>query len=237
MFLSRRVENILNQSRDGKSPITMRALIDANKAGAMIGRGGSINKQMQDMFKVRVLLHTNVDPIGRLTSIFGYPAQVAQVWREVLLRMYGIKQFELSNGKELGLDFLVPKRLADWLIENKELARIHRTSKANIRLKRCPLPRTTEQILQITVCNLHPDCLNYFETAVHMLGQCIQDHPNLALSPSNVYYVPSGRRLPFRGNGGGFGSSSSSSSTAAESHLLDNLAKEDEQWQEQLLAE
>ena len=88
------------------------------------------------------------------------------------------------------MDFLIPKLFADWLVENDQLARIHRVSKASLRLYRRCLPHTTEQILKISVSSLRIQCMDEFETAVRMLAHLTQKNVDKAMSPYNVYHVP-----------------------------------------------
>lgn len=88
------------------------------------------------------------------------------------------------------MDFLIPKLFADWLVENDQLARIHRVSKVSLRLYRRCLPHTTEQILKISVSSLRIQCMDEFETAVRMLAYLTQKNIDKAMSPYNVYHVP-----------------------------------------------
>ncbi|CDH55656.1 predicted protein [Lichtheimia corymbifera JMRC:FSU:9682] len=189
MQFGRKFESIINDD-PAHTPVTLRAVIPPDKPGALIGVKGQVHRQIEDMFNVRLVLHMVRDQYGRLLQIFGHPKRIAPALRDALIRMYGQRQFELNYGQEIGVDFLIPKLFADWLVENDQLARIHRVSKVSLRLYRRCLPHTTDQILKISVSSLRIQCMDEFETAVRMLAYLTQKNIDKAMSPYNVYHVP-----------------------------------------------
>lgn len=77
-------------------PVTLRAMVPQPKVGALLGKNGSVHQQTEDMFNVKVILHSR-SVFGRITAISGRPDKVAMAWRECLLRMFEDRMFQFTE--------------------------------------------------------------------------------------------------------------------------------------------
>ncbi|ORY93450.1 hypothetical protein BCR43DRAFT_566008 [Syncephalastrum racemosum] len=175
---------------DNNPPVTLRAIVPQPKVGSLLGRNGSVHQQTEDMFNVKVILHSP-SLFGRITAISGRPDKVAMAWRECLLRMYEDRMFQFTEETECGLDFVIPDLVVNALQKNNVLEDIRRDTPLTISpWPRC-LPNSTDRPIHISVSNLlDMDHLDSFQQAVLQLCDFMHAHPRLSQSPHNHYYIP-----------------------------------------------
>ncbi|KAI9497456.1 hypothetical protein BDB00DRAFT_936276 [Zychaea mexicana] len=194
----RKFESVIESIGD-RNPITLRALIPPKQVGALIGFHGQVHQQLQDLYNVHIYVFGWSDKRGRLTHVFGSPEAVAKMWRDGLFRMYGSRESALY-GQNFQISFLVPTPLVEWLEETNVLERIHTITngKTNVTGPELALENTTEHELTISINSMDPELMNMFEKAVYILALQFRERPDLAMSPYNVYYLPSVQEHHYR---------------------------------------